>query len=146
MKFETTLLAIAATTFATLAGSALAASDSARGAGRARAPMAPQVSAPAAKGGCMASPTLAVAGLPATDGAAPVASKRMKTARGAGRARASAETRRLVAAGSCEKIAGDVLPDKPETVPTGLPPSKGAKGAGRARAPSTTKPLNAWRG
>ncbi|MCK9986007.1 MAG: hypothetical protein AzoDbin1_02479 [Azoarcus sp.] len=144
MKLETTLLAIAAATFATLAGSALAGPDSARGAGRARAPMA--TPALATKGACVASPALAVTALPAADGAATVATKRAKSAHGAGRARASAGTRALVAAGTCERIAGAVLTDKPDTVPTGLPASKGAKGAGRARAPSTTKPLTAWWG
>lgn len=148
MKLETTLRAIAAATFATLAGSALAGPDSARGAGRARAPMATVAQAPslATKGTCVASPALAVAALPATDGAAAVATKRVKATHGAGRARASSGARPLVAAGTCEQIAGAVIADKPDAVPTGQPASKGAKGAGRARAPSTTKPLTAWWG
>jgi len=148
MKLETTLLAIAAATFATLAGSALAGPDSARGAGRARAPMATVVQVPllAAKGACLVSPALAVTALPAADGAATVATKRVKTAHGAGRARASAGARALVTSASCEQIAGDVIADKPDAVPTGLPASKGAKGAGRARSPSTTKPLTPWWG
>jgi len=148
MKLETTLLAIAAATFAMLAGSALAGPDSARGAGRARAPMAAVAQAPAlaTKGACVTSPAPAVTVLPAADGAATVAPKRVKTTHGAGRARASAGARALLAAGTCEQIAGTVIADKPDAVPTGLPASKGAKGAGRARAPSTTKPLTAWWG
>jgi len=145
MKLEMTLLAIAAATVATLAGSAFAGPDSARGAGRARAPGANngEVLVLVARGSCEGSAAGTVTG-----DIAPV--KSVKSARGAGRARApspnDAGARVLVPKGACEKVARGIDTVTPDNVSGNVARPTNGRSSGRARAPSITKYLAAWWG
>ncbi|NMG75386.1 hypothetical protein [Aromatoleum diolicum] len=148
MKLEMTLLAIAAATVATLAGSAFAAPDSAHGAGRARAPGANngEVLVLVTKGSCDAAARGTITATPArvSGDSAPV--QNVKSARGAGRARApspnDAGARALVPKGACEKVASGIDTVTPGNVAR---PTNG-RSSGRARATSITKYLAAWWG
>lgn len=149
MKLEMTLLAIAAASVATLAGSAFAGPDSARGAGRARAPGANngEVLVLVAKGSCERSAAGTVTGMPArvSSDIAPV-----KSARGAGRARApranDAGASVLVPKSVCEKVAGAIDTGQPDNVSGNVAGPTNGRSSGKARAPGITKYLAAWWG
>lgn len=151
MKLEMTLLAIAAATVATLAGSVFADPDSARGAGRARAPGADNGEAMVlvAKGTCNSPAARTVTGTPAAVSGSLAPVKSVKTARGAGRARApgSADSGGwvLVAQADCARAASDIEPARPVKVSSSAPGLKSARGAGRARAPGAARAVVAIR-
>lgn len=152
MKLEMTLLAIAAASVATLAGSAFAGPDSARGAGRARAPGGNngEVLVLVAKGSCERSAGGTVTGTPArvSSDIAPV--KSVKSARGAGRARApspnDAGASVIVPKGACEKVAGAIDTGQPDNVSGNVAGPTNGRSSGRARSLGITKYLAAWWG
>jgi hypothetical protein len=138
MKVGITLLALAMTTIATMAGTTFAGQDSARGAGRARA-SGPGVNAIAliAKGRCDDNASATLGQRPASLPAATGAVRPATATRGAGRARPSSTmntAERGTAKRVCETLAADGAQD-------GLGGQRSSGGPGRTRTGGNAKPV-----